>query len=109
MRYERDPITTGATATLTTTLGASPWSSTYGRRLEFQRSWVRILVLFTEWKYHFSHIFVVRIIMFFFEKTENKWKRGRGWPIFLKKNTPSSMEGMNNCDVVNVNITLKVP
>ena len=82
MRYERDPITTGATATLTTTLGASPWSSTYGRRLEFQRSWVRILVLFTEWKYHFSHIFVVRIIMFFLKRPKINGKEAGDGPFF---------------------------
>ena len=31
----------------------------------------------------FSHWFVVKIV--FFEKTENKWKRGWGCPFFLKK------------------------
>ena len=29
---------------------------------------------------HFSHIFVVKIVMFV-RKDENKLKRGRGWPI----------------------------
>ena len=29
----------------------------------------------------FSHLFVVKIVMFAW-KDENKWKRGRGWPIF---------------------------
>ena len=33
---------------------------------------------------HFSHIFVVKIEMIFFEKTENKRKRGRDCPIFKK-------------------------
>ena len=33
------------------------------------------------WMDIFSHIFVVKIVMFL-EKTENKRKRGRGWPIF---------------------------
>ena len=32
----------------------------------------------------FPHIFVVRIVVFVW-KDENKWKRGRGWPIFVKK------------------------
>ena len=32
----------------------------------------------------FSHWFVVKIVCLF-EKTENKRKRGRGWPIFKKK------------------------
>ena len=36
--------------------------------------------------YHdiFSRIFVVKIVMFAW-KDKNKWKRGRGWPIFLKE------------------------
>ena len=33
---------------------------------------------------HFSHLFVVKIVICVWED-ENKWKRGRGWPIFLKK------------------------
>ena len=33
---------------------------------------------------HFSHIFVVKIVMFVW-KDENKRKSGRGWPIFCKK------------------------
>ena len=33
---------------------------------------------------HFSHLFVVKIVICVW-KEENKWKRGRGWPIFLKK------------------------
>ena len=30
-----------------------PWSSGYGRRLRFQRLWVRILAPFTGWTWHF--------------------------------------------------------
>ena len=33
---------------------------------------------------HFSHIFVVKIEMIFFKKTENKRKRGRDCPILKK-------------------------
>ena len=44
---------------------------------EFE-SWRRIL------DGHFSHVFVVRIVMFVC-KRRNKRNRGRGWPIFLKK------------------------
>ena len=33
---------------------------------------------------HFTQIFVVKIVLL--EKDEYKRKRGRGWPIFLKKN-----------------------
>ena len=32
---------------------AEPWSSDYGRRLVFQRSWVRIPALYTGWSQHF--------------------------------------------------------
>ena len=32
----------------------------------------------------YSHLFVVKIVMRVW-KDENKWKRDRGWPIFLKK------------------------
>ena len=33
------------------------------------------------WMDIFSHLFVVKIVMCVW-KDENKWKRGRGWPIF---------------------------
>ena len=36
------------------------WSSGYGWRLTFQRSWVRIPVPYTGWTGHFSHWFVVK-------------------------------------------------
>ena len=32
------------------------------------------------WMDIFSHLFVVKIVMYVW-KDENKWKRGRGWPI----------------------------
>ena len=47
-----------------------PWYSGYGRRLTWQRSWVRILAPYTG---------------YLFEKTENKRKRGPGWPILKNK------------------------
>ena len=31
---------------------------------------------------HFSHIFIVKLVMFVCWKDENKTKRGRGWPFF---------------------------
>ena len=34
-------------------MGWVPWSSGYGRRLMFDRMWVRILVLHTVWTYFF--------------------------------------------------------
>ena len=68
-----------------TLLGQEPWSSGYWRRRMFQRSWVWIPTLYTRWTWHFSHLFVVKIVMMCVWKDGNKWKRGRGWPIFLKK------------------------
>ena len=59
-------------------LGRDLWSSGFGRRLMFQRSWVRILAHLLDG--HFSHLFVVKIVMCVW-KDENKWKRGRGGPI----------------------------
>ena len=32
----------------------------------------------------FLHLFVVKFVLLL-EKTENNWKRGRGWPIFIYK------------------------
>ena len=40
------------------------WSRGYGRRLMFERFWVQILGLCTGWTWHFSHWFVVKIVMF---------------------------------------------
>ena len=46
---------------------------------------------------NFSHLFVVKIrkIVMFIWKDENKWKRGRGWPIFLKKQVQSFKDWWN--------------
>ena len=65
--------------------GREPWSGGYGRRLMFRRSWVWIPALYTGWT--FSHLFVVKVVMMFVWKDKKKRKRGRGWPIFLKKYT----------------------
>ena len=62
-------------------IGWEPWSSGYGRRLIFQRSWVWIPALYTGWT--FSLLFVIKIVMFLW-KDENKRKRGWDGP-FLKK------------------------
>ena len=56
--------------------GMLPWSSGYGRRLMFQRSWVQIPVPYTGWTV-FSHLFVVKNVLFV-RRDENKRKRGRG-------------------------------
>ena len=60
--------------------GREPWYSGYGRRLMFQRSWVRIPAPHTRWT--FSHLFVVKVLMFVW-KDKNKWKRSREWTIFI--------------------------
>ena len=64
-------------------LGLEPWSSGNGRRLMFQRLWVRILALYTGWT--FFHIPICCKICNVVRKDENKRKRGRSWPIFFKK------------------------
>ena len=54
--------------------GCEQWSSGNGRRLKFQRFESLHQILDA----HFSHLFVVKIVMFVWKDT-NKWKRGRGW------------------------------
>ena len=50
-------------------------SSGYGRRLMFRRSWVQIPATYTGWT--FSHMFVVKIVMF--QKTKiNEKEAGNG-------------------------------
>ena len=44
-------------------LELEPWSSGYGKRLKFQRLWVRIPAPYTGWT--FFTIFVVKIVMMF--------------------------------------------
>ena len=63
--------------------GREPRSSGFERSVVFRRSWVRIPAPYTDGRKKYSHIFVVRIVMFVW-KDENKRKRGRGWPIFQK-------------------------
>ena len=61
---------------------AGAWSSSYGRRLMFRRLWVQIPA---SWM-NFFHIYLLyKLCWCLFEKTQIKWKRGRGWPIFFKK------------------------
>ena len=62
--------------------GRQPWSSGYGRRLLFKRLWVWIPALYTGCTWHFWHWFVIIIVLFTFDKTKNKRKIARGWPIF---------------------------
>ena len=56
--------------------GREPWSSGYGRRLMFHRSWVLILAPYT------GYLLVVKFAMCI-RKDENKWKKVGP---FLKKN-----------------------
>ena len=62
-----------------------PWSSGYGRRLTFQRSWVWFPAPDTGWTWHFFTLICYKNCIVCLKKTENKRKRGRGWAIFLKK------------------------
>ena len=65
-----------------------PWSSGYGRRLMFQKSWFRIQAPYTEWT--FSHLFVPKIVMFVW-KDENKRKKMPGFAQIKKRNLPLSL------------------
>ena len=66
------------------TVGREPWSSRYGKRLTFQRLWIRILVLDTGWTRHFFTLICCKKCTVCLKKTENKRKSGRGWPILKK-------------------------
>ena len=66
-------------------VGRKPWSSGYGRRLMFWRSWIWIPVPYTGWTWHFSTLICCKNCIVCLKKTKNKRKRGRGWPIFYKK------------------------
>ena len=61
-------------------LGGSP-----GLVVMFQRSCVRILVLYTGWTWHFFTLICCKKLYCLFEKTKNKWKRGRVCPIFKQR------------------------
>ena len=60
--------------------GREPWSSGYGKRLTFQRSWVRFPVLYTGWTL-FTLICSKNCKVCLKRPKINK-KRGRCWPIF---------------------------
>ena len=51
--------------------GWEPWSSGYGRRLMFRRSWVRIPAAYTGWSWHFFTLICCKKFYCVFEKTEN--------------------------------------
>ena len=56
-------------------LGREPWSSGLGRRLMFQRFWVRIPAPYTGWIF-FTYLFATKIVTFVW-KYKNVWKRDR--------------------------------
>ena len=50
---------------LKVSVGREPWSSGYGWRLMFERSWVRILAPYTGWTFgHFFTFICCKIVMF---------------------------------------------
>ena len=73
--------------------GREPWSNGYGRRLMFQRSWVRIpgavywmdMTFFTLICCKNCSGHILFNLTSLFEKTKNKWKRGQGWHILKKE------------------------
>ena len=73
-----------------------PYSSGYGRRLTFRRSWVQIPVPYTGWTWHFFTLICCKKLYYSFEKTENNQKGGRDWSIF--KN--NSIHNYQKSDVV---------
>ena len=64
--------------------GRESWPSSYGWWLMFERSRVWIPAWYTGWTF-FSHWFVVKLYCLL-EKTKNKRKRARCWPIFKNLN-----------------------
>ena len=61
-----------------------PWSSGYGRRLTFQRSWVRIPAPDTGLRWHFFTLICCKNCVVCLKRPKIKWKRGRGWPNFFR-------------------------
>ena len=51
----------------------------------FRRTWVQIPAPYTAWTWHFFTLICCKNCIVYLKKTENKWKRGRGWPIYFKK------------------------
>ena len=62
-------------------LNLEPWSSGYGWRLMFQRSWVRMPAPYTGWA--FFTLICCKICIVCLKKAENKRKRGRSWAILF--------------------------
>ena len=73
-------------------IGWEPWSSGYGRRLTFWRSWVRIPVPYTGWTF-FPFIHCKTVFMFVWKRPKINEKEAGDWPIFRGKNQ-SNMYGM---------------
>ena len=61
--------------------GLEPWSSGYGRRLMFERSWVRSRPRILDGHDIFSHWFVVKIVLLVWKRPKINKKR----PVFFKK------------------------
>ena len=66
-------------------VGREPWSSGYGKRLTFQRSWVRILAPDTGWTWHFSYWIVVKIALFVWKRPKINEKEAWDGPLFFLK------------------------
>ena len=61
--------------------GREPWSSDYGRRLTFQRSWVRIPAPYTGWT--FFHIYLLyKFVMFVWKRPKINEKEVGVGPFF---------------------------
>ena len=67
-------------------------ASGYGRRITFQRSWGRILALYTGWTF-FTYICCKNYYYVCLKRPKINNKRGRGWPI-LKKDLNSAAQAI---------------
>ena len=65
-------------------MGQEPWSCGYGRRLMFQRMWVRIPAPCTGWTF-FTYISCEKCNGVCLKRPIVNDKRGRYWPIFKKQ------------------------
>ena len=74
----------------TTTVGQEPWSSGYGRRLTFQRSWVWIPAPDTGWTWHFFTLICCKNYIVCLKRPKTNEKEAEVGP-FLKNFTTTTV------------------
>ena len=65
--------------------GREPWSSGYGRRLTYRRSWVRIPVPYTGWTWYFFTLICCKNCIVCLKRPKINEKEAGIGPFFLKK------------------------